>query len=116
MTDKTAAGAPADVAETATANLAAILRLAPDSPYHAVVASETGRRSHLYDLLADSDDPLWAEIGTQLRDGQMRLRDIWGVDAYCTHLVDAIDRHHSDFPAALAKAREDLEADQHTRR
>lgn len=116
MTDQPAADEPADVAETATANLAAIMRLAPDSQYHTLVASETIRRNQLYDLLANSDDPLWREIGTQLRDGQMRLRDVWGVDAYCTHLVDAIDKHSSDFPSALAKAREQLEADQPTRR
>ena len=115
MTDQPVAGEPADVAETATANLAAILRLAPDSPYLAVAANETSRRRRLYELLADSDDPLWAEIGTQLRDGQMRLRDIWGVDAYCTHLNDAIDEHGGDFPSALAKTREHLEADQRDR-
>jgi len=115
MTDQPAAGEPADVAETATADLAAIIRFAPGSPYETVVASETSRRRHLYDLLANADDPLLSEIGTQLRDGQMRLRDVWGVDAYCTHLVDGIDKHRADFPAALAKAREDLEADQSTR-
>jgi hypothetical protein len=115
VTDQPAASEPADVPETATANLAAIMRLAPDSPYHAMVTSETSRRKRLYELLADSDDPLWKEIGTQLRDGQMRLRDIWGVDAYCTHLIDSIDKHSSDFPAALSKAREQLEADQPTR-
>jgi hypothetical protein len=117
MTDQPhqrAADQPADVAEAATANLSAIMRLAPDSPYHALVASETSRRNQLYELLADSDDPLWKEIGTQLRDGQMRLRDIWGVDAYCTHLIDSIDKNSGDFPSALAKAREQLEADQPT--
>jgi hypothetical protein len=116
MTDQPAAGEPADVRETATANLAAIMRLAPGSPYENVVASETSRRHHVYDLLADSDDPLWSEIGAQLRDGRMRLRDIWGVDAYSAHLIDAIDKHGGDFPAALAKTREDLEPDQPTRR
>jgi hypothetical protein len=116
MTDQPAAGEPADAAQTATADLAAIIRLAPGSPYDAVVASETSRRHHLYDLLANADDPLWAEIGTQLRDGQMRLRDVWGVDAYCTHLIDGIDKHGGDFPAALAKTREHLEADQPTPR
>jgi hypothetical protein len=115
MTDQPAAGEPAEVTETASANLAAIIRLAPGSPYETVVASETSRRRYLCDLLANADDPLWAEIGTQLRDGQMRLRDIWAVDAYNTHLMDAIDKHGGDFPEALAKTRKDLEADQSPR-
>ena len=108
-------GEPADVAETATADLAAIMRIAPDSQYADLIAHESLRRRTLYELLAASDDPLWKEIGTQLRDGQMQLRDIGGVEAYRTHLIDAIDEHGSDFPTALAKAREELEAEQATR-
>jgi hypothetical protein len=33
------------------------------------------------------------------------------VQAYGTHLIDGIDKHGRDFPAALANAREQLEAD-----
>ena len=108
MTDH-ADGEPTDV--TATADLAAIMRLAPDSEYADLIAHESSRRRTLYELLANSDDPLWKEIGTQLRDGQMQPRDIGGVEAYRTHLIDAIDRHASDLPTALAKAREEFEAD-----
>lgn len=106
-----ATGEPADVAQTATADLAAIMRLAPDSQYGDLIAHETRRRGRLYELLADSNDPLWNEIGAQLRDGQMQLRDIVRVEAYSAHLIDAIDKHSSDFPTVLAEAREHLEAE-----
>jgi hypothetical protein len=115
MTDQPTAGEPADAAETAAADLAAVMRLAADGPYGAAIASETSRRRLLYDLLANSADPLWKEIGTQLRDGQMQVRDVFEVDEYNTHLIDAIDKHSRDFPAALARTREDLEADRRAR-
>jgi hypothetical protein len=111
LASEPAAGEPADVAESARANLAAIMRLAPDGEYGDLIAHETLRRRKLYELLANSDDPLWKEIGTQLRDGQMQLRDIFGVEAYGTHLIDTIEKYGRDFPAALAKAREQLEAE-----
>jgi hypothetical protein len=112
MTNQPAGGEPADVAETAAADLAAIMRLAPDSPYGELIASETSRRRVLYDLLANSDDPLWKEMGEQLRDGQMRPRDVFGVEEYSTHIFDSLDERARDLPAALAKAREELEAEQ----
>jgi hypothetical protein len=115
MNDYPAAGEPADDAQTPAANLAAVMRLAADGPYADVIAHETIRRRHVYDSLANSEDPLWAEIGTQLRDGQMELRDIWEVDAYSTHVIEAFDKHGSDYPTALGKTREQLEADQPTR-
>jgi hypothetical protein len=111
-----ATGEPAEVAESARADLAAIMRLAPGSEYGDLVAHETFRRRKLYELLANSDDPLWKEIGTQLRDGQMQPRDMLGVDAYRTHLVESLEKHGGDFGTALAKARDELEADQSTRR
>jgi hypothetical protein len=46
----------------------------------------------------------------------MTLRSVFEVDAYRTHLIDAIDKHRSDFPVALEKTREQLEAEQPTRR
>ncbi len=120
MTDQPAAsepadGEPGDVAETATADLSAIMRLGPDSQHGDLIAHETLRRRTLYEALANSDDPMWKEIGTQLRDGQMQPRDVFGVDAYRSHFIDTIDKHGRDFPTALAKAREELEADQPTR-
>jgi hypothetical protein len=102
----------ADVAETATADLAEVMRLAADSPYGAVIASESSRRRMLYDLLANSEDPMWKEIGEQLRDGRMQPQDVFEVDEYSTHLFDSLDKHARDFPAALAKARKDLEAEE----
>jgi hypothetical protein len=104
-------GEPADAAQTATADLAAITRLAPDTQYGELIAHESSRRRRLYDLLADSDDPLWKEIGVQLRDGQMQLRDIAGVEAYGNHLIDAIAKHGNDVPTLLAQARQRLEAE-----
>ena len=111
MNDQPDAGVPADVTESATANLAAIMRLAPDTQYADLIAHETSRRRKLYELLANSDDPLWKEIGTQLRDGQMQLRDVFEVDAYATHLINAVDKHGSGFATALAETRECLETE-----
>jgi hypothetical protein len=110
MTDQSA-GEPADVGQTATADLAAITRLAPDSQYGDLIAHETSRRRKLYEHLANSDDPLWKEIGTQLRDGRMQLRDISGVEAYSAHLTDTLHKHGGDIPTVLAQAREHLEAE-----
>jgi hypothetical protein len=110
-----AANDPAEVAQTTTTNLAAIMRLAADSDHGDLITYATSRRRKLYELLANSDDPLWKEIGAQLRDGQMQLQDMLGVDTYRTHLIDAIDKHGQDFGAALARTREQLEADQQTR-
>lgn len=111
MNDQPDAGEATEITEIPTANLAALMRLAADTEYAELIADETSRRRKLYELLADSDDPLWREIGTQLRDGQMQLRDVLGVDAYTTHLIDAIDKHGSGFPTALAETRECLETE-----
>jgi hypothetical protein len=93
------------------ADLAAIMRLTPGSAYGDLVADETSRRRTLYELLANSADPMWKEIGTQLRDGQLDARDLLRVDAYASHLMDAIEKHADNLPAALTKTCERLEAE-----
>jgi hypothetical protein len=111
MTDQPTGNDASDAVETATANLATIMRLAPDSAYGDLVTHETRRRHKLYELLADSDDPMWKEIGTQLRDGQMQLHEIFRIEAYASHLTDTVDKHARDFPEMLAETREHLEAE-----
>lgn len=111
MTDQPTGNDASDAVETAAANLATIMRLAPDSAYGDLVMHETSRRHKLYELLADSDDPMWKEIGTQLRDGQMQLHEIFRIEAYASHLIDTIDKHARDFPEMLAETREHLEAE-----
>jgi len=67
-------------------------------------------RHHAVTLLADSDDPLTREIATQLRDGQMSLRDLCRVSEYREYLfggVAEVTDVAAVFEAAVASLRPD---------
>ena len=56
------------------------------SPELADLANTATRRHRLYQLIAESPDPLWREIGAQLRDGQLRPTQVLSVPEYREHL------------------------------
>lgn len=66
-------------------------------------AQEMAAPSRLYDLLATSDDPLWREIGLQLQQGRMSLREVLQVDAYRQHLHRGLAHHR--FQETMVAAR-----------
>ena len=71
---------------------------------------ESGRRE-LFGLLAESDDPMWREIGQQLRDGQMSPRQILQVDAYWQHVERGLVAHQEDFRQAVEAVRDHSQAE-----
>lgn len=75
-----------------------------------VLAQEVTAPARLYDLLARSDDPVWREIGQQLRDGRMSLRQMVQVEAYRRHLHQGMAEHGHRFGKAVAAAQSYLEA------
>jgi hypothetical protein len=74
------------------------------------LAREMAAPAQLYDLLARSDDPVWREIGQQLRDGRMDLRDVVQVEAYRRHLHRELTQHEHRFGDVISAARSYLEA------
>jgi hypothetical protein len=65
--------------------------------------------ARLYRLLAASDDPVWREIGQQLRDGRMSLRQVVQVEQYRRHLHRGLAEHGHRFGEAVTAARSYLE-------
>lgn len=63
----------------------------------------------LFTRLADHADPLWREIGQQLRDGQMGVRRLAEVDAYWEHLQRELAGQEDNFRRAAAAAKAALE-------
>lgn len=51
-------------------------------PFAAQLADDHSRRKLVYERMAASSDPVTREIGRQLRDGAMRVRDMWAVPEY----------------------------------
>jgi hypothetical protein len=74
------------------------------------LATPAGRRTALYDMLANHPDPVWREMGEQLKTGRMRPSDMFAVPAYREHLMagleQAKERHGELFGAVAAAATE----------
>ena len=72
------------------------------------LATPAGRRAALYDMLANHPDPLWREMGEQLKTGRMRPSDMFAVPAYREHLMAGLEqvkeRHGELFGAVAADA------------
>ncbi|MGI5214974.1 hypothetical protein [Plantactinospora sp. CA-290183] len=50
------------------------------------------RQAELYELLASHPDPLWREMGEQLKGGKMRTIDVFAIPAYRDHLEEGLER------------------------
>ncbi|WP_026931270.1 hypothetical protein [Glycomyces tenuis] len=74
------------------------MRLLEGTPLGEQLATSEGRRKALYDMLADHPDPLWREMGEQLKDGRMRPIDMFATPAYREHLLAGLEsaREHQD--------------------
>lgn len=72
------------------------------------LATPAGRRAALYDMLATHPDPVWREMGEQLKTGRMRPSDMFAVPAYREHLMagleQAKERHGELFGAVETAA------------
>jgi hypothetical protein len=83
-------------------DLGTLIGLLAGSPWYVGLADPERRRSRLYEALARSDDPMWREIGEQLRDGQMQLRHVLQVDAYWQHLQGGIAGREDELANTVA--------------
>lgn len=79
------------------------LRLLDNTKLGEQLSTPAGRRTALYDMLAGHPDPMWREMGEQMRNGQMRPADIFGVPAYREHVLKGLEqakeRHQEMFGA-----------------
>lgn len=64
------------------------------------------RRRLLYDLLAGHDDPMFKEMGQQLRDNQMTLLDIANTSVYREHVFDAARERVEEFEESMCTFQE----------
>lgn len=87
-------------------------RLLESSPRYSELADPDTRRRHVFDALANSDDPMWREIGQQLRDGRLRPRDLLGIDAYAEKIQQGLAANAEQFHANMAEAAAELQAEQ----
>lgn len=97
-------------------DLASMMRLIDRSAYRDQIADVPGRRQRVFEALANSDDPMWREIGEQLRDGRMEVRDVLRVEAYWEKVQQGLAEHQEDFRQAVVDAKEQLEQEEAERR
>jgi hypothetical protein len=84
---------------------------------YASAVTDPGQLQHqMFALLADNEDPMWREIGQQLRDGRMSLRQVAEVDAYWQHVAGDVDEQHDAFRDTLHTLQTHLEAELRGRR
>lgn len=70
------------------------------------LGTPAGRRTALYDMLASHPDPLWREMGEQLKTGRMRPSDMFAVPAYREHLMAGLEQakeRHGELFGAVEK-------------
>jgi hypothetical protein len=88
-------------------------------PIAATLSDPAARRRLVFERLAASDDPVAREMGQQLRDGTMRVRDMWAVPAYRQVLergirkLESFDLHefNDQLDTAVAQYESDRERD-----
>jgi hypothetical protein len=97
-------------------DLESMMRLIERSAYRDQIADVRGRRQRVFEALAASEDPMWREIGEQLRDGRMELRDVTRVGAYWEKVQQGLAEHREDFRRAVLDAKEQLEQEEAERR
>ncbi|MFI7672814.1 hypothetical protein [Actinophytocola sp. NPDC049390] len=73
------------------------------------LATPAGRRSALYDMLAAHPDPVWREMGEQLKNGSMRPSDMFAVPAYRERVMAGLEEareRHAELFGAVEQATE----------
>jgi hypothetical protein len=96
-------------------DLESMMELVERSAYHDLFGDQRSRRRRFFDALAASDDPMWREIGNELRDGRIALRDVLGVGAYREQVERGFAENQEAFQEALAQAKEQLEREDERR-
>lgn len=97
-------------------DLASLLRLIDRSAYRDQLADVQGRRRLVFEALASHENPMWREIGEQLRDGRMEIRDVLRVQAYWEKVQQGLAEHGEEFRQAAIDAKEQLEREEAERR
>lgn len=97
-------------------DLDTFMRLIERSPEHDRLADPQVLERQLFARLAEHADPMWREIGQQLRDGQMDVRQIAEVAVYWDHLLKELASQRDSFHRAVIATREALEAAEAERR
>lgn len=106
MSEHTAENGP----EGRVPDLDTFMRLIARSPDRDRLADPQALERQLFARLAEHDDPMWREVGQQLRGGQMDVRRVAEVGAYWDHLLSELVRQRDSFHRAVAATREALEA------
>lgn len=68
-----------------------LVRRLQGTPLGERLDSRDKRRGALFDMLANHKDPMWREIGQQLKSGQMKPTDLLTTPAYRQHLLDGLE-------------------------
>lgn len=75
--------------------------------------SRDKRRGALFDLLANHKDPMWREIGQQLKSGQMQPTDLFTTPVYRQHLLDGLEaakEQIDELPGTIERGADDPDA------
>ncbi|HEY8452842.1 MAG: hypothetical protein FWJ70_14150 [Micromonosporaceae bacterium] len=97
-------------------DLQSLLRLIDRSAHRDQLADAQSRRRLVFEALANHADPMWREIGEQLRDGRMGIRDVLRVQAYWDKVQQGLAEHGDEFRRAMIDAKEQLEREEAERR
>ncbi|WP_100443975.1 hypothetical protein [Glycomyces xiaoerkulensis] len=68
-----------------------VLRGLEGTPLGERLSTPRQRQEELYDLMAAHEDPLWREMGEQLKSGAMTLSDALATPAYRDHLTESLE-------------------------
>lgn len=83
--------------------------LAAQHPKLQAAADPANRHAKLYRMLASHPDPMWREIGSQLRDGKMTLREMYANAEYRKHVHKGMKANREKLGSAIDAALKRLE-------
>lgn len=81
------------------------------SPELAELADASTRRRRFYEVVAENPDPIWREIGQQLRDGRLRPSEVLSVPEYRERLRAGMADGLTRLTQAVGALEEHLRAD-----
>src|SRR5690606_25864834 len=79
--------------------------LLADSKYAAAATDPQRHHARLYKMLSEHKNPIWREIGEQLRDGKMRLDQVLGAEAYREVFFTGLRENRETFVDSLRAAK-----------
>jgi rubrerythrin len=90
-----------------------LVRRLQGTPLGERLDSRDKRRRALFDMLANHKDPMWREIGQQLKNGQMKPTDLLTTPAYRQHLLEGLEaakEQIDELPDTIERGAEDPDA------